>query len=305
MTTKAVACLALAAAAALAAASASPAPTPPQLNTTSFARCLQGGHPRFSLAESVGEDGLNSTDALLVWLAVYAGERFPILNSTLQEPAYRRWGPPFDSAALNMAQQLVKLAGESPVSSVTPAQTFSAALDACSAELSRENDVFCAALVSHNVFRLLGRYKTYVDKNGVDYAPAWFRQDQAAWTGKRAPLIHDSLMLIRRDNVTEKWGSWYHLHGLVAYGLQSVAVFGARGGESWEGLVVFLDTALNKLLTGANEDPVKAEEDKESVRIVAALAGMMNSSVPLPPTPPGQCATKAGYVLAPWWTPGA
>lgn len=283
------------------AAAATPS-VPPQLNTTSFARCLQGSHPRFSLPGEVGGDNLTDTDGLLVWLAVYAGERLPFVNSTLQQPAFERWGRRYWPAMQAMADALYNESAAAPPSSVTPGRTFALALEACaSAGGAGPSDAFCASLVSHNVFRLLGRWKENVDKNGVDYSPDWFVRDRDEWVATRIPAVHAALVTIRRDNVTERWGSWYHTHGLLAYGLQCAGTMGVRGGAGWERLVVALDTLLNPILAGGKEDPVKAEIDKETVALAVDLVKLM-AAPSLPPYSPDACASKGGYVIAPWWT---
>ncbi|KNC48423.1 uncharacterized protein AMSG_04871 [Thecamonas trahens ATCC 50062] len=275
-------------------------PAPPQLNTTSFARCLVGSQAKFDLAAEVKDHDLEAWDLLLVWLSVYAGERFPGVNATFQQPAYERWSVPFWAEEKAFAMAMVAAANKAASQTMTPGETYAMALEACSPGTTSPKDAFCAALISHNVFRLLGRYMKNVDKDGVDFSPDWFVANKTVWISTYIPAIHDALIVLRRDKVTEKWGTWYHLHGLVAYGLQEMAVLGVEAGTKWEDIVVALDTLLNPILAGGPEDPVKAREDRESVEIAAQLVALVSDPTPLPPYSPAACASKIGYVLAPW-----
>ena len=70
---------------------------PPQLNRTSFARCLSAAGafspselPDLRLMRSAHD--LKVDDGLLMYLSLYAGQRFPKINETWQQPAYLRGG---------------------------------------------------------------------------------------------------------------------------------------------------------------------------------------------------------------------
>ena len=276
-------------------------PAPPQFNTTSYARCVAGDRAKINLAQEVNVDHLDGHDLLLVWLSVYGGKRFPgVVNTTLQEPAFERWSVPFWEAEEVFAEALYAAAKGREAYSMTPGETFGMAVDACQTALERENDAFCASLVSQNVFRLLGRYKENVDQHGVDYSPVWFVANKTLWVQERIPAIHQSLIILRRDSVTEKWGTWYHVHGLMAFGIQEMILFGVQTGSDVEDVVVALNKILNPILAGGEEDPVKAKEDQESVALTAAIVSAALSKDPLPPYNPSVCGGKGGYILSPW-----
>eukprot|EP01006_Ploeotia_vitrea_P039431 TRINITY_DN66349_c5_g8_i1.p2 TRINITY_DN66349_c5_g8~~TRINITY_DN66349_c5_g8_i1.p2 ORF type:complete len:302 (+),score=153.73 TRINITY_DN66349_c5_g8_i1:1-906(+) len=287
--------------AAMAAVAAAAKPEPPQLNVTSFAACLQDGRPVFDVQDEVKAFGLSKNDLLIVYLSVYAGERLPIVNTTLQQPAFEKWGVAFWERESVFVETLKRQAHNDSVKAITPGMTFQWALDACGYDNGPQGHPFCASLLQHNVYRTLGRYMKNIDKHGVNYNPTWFRSNRSDWINVQIPAIHAKLVSLRRDNNTEKWGEWYHTFGLATYGVDVMGVMGMSGGESWEKFVVFMDTLLNPILAGGAEDPVKAEIDKQTVALAYNFLQLQQQK-PVPKPTAGLCETRQGYVLQPWST---
>ena len=106
-----------------AATAAAPPKAPPQLNVAQFASCLREelGHAHAAAANEADTGAattdavppaapldlaairrawdLNAADGLLVYLSLYAGKRLPLLNATVQAPAYARWQLRFEPEA--------------------------------------------------------------------------------------------------------------------------------------------------------------------------------------------------------------
>ena len=87
-------------AAATATIQAAAPPPPPQLNRTAFAACLVlggGATPKRTpdLPAIKAAFGLAADDGLLAYLAVYPGQREPLINTTIQQPAWEKFAPPF------------------------------------------------------------------------------------------------------------------------------------------------------------------------------------------------------------------
>jgi hypothetical protein len=128
--------------------------------------------------------------------------------------------------------------------------------------------VFCAALISHNVLRTLGRHAqaTYQDpRTGEthDLNPAWFRSDQPLWEAQ-LPALQSLLVNIRPDRGGDGWGEWYHFFGILAYTVHELSL---NQGLSHVDLVVKLNELLNPLLAGGPESPEKSRLDRDSVLV--------------------------------------
>ena len=303
---------------------ASPPPkAPPQLNITSFANCLRARLPAINndepldLATIHDSWNLTATDGLLVYVSLYAGKRLPVLNATVQEPAYKRWALRFErqGAALARALRARTDTADTPVL-ITPADVFADGLAACGGGGGGGGGsggdgedpsaaAFCALVAGHNVLRALGRPDTYTDRNGKDYLPAWYKSDVDGWAAA-ARAIRARLFPLRRDgpernkttNATvpgQPWGSWYHLFGLALYTVHEAAVLpgGLPSGAAWAALVARLNQILNPLFAGGTEDPAKAAIDRDAVRVAAAFAagGAEDGAGG------GACDGPAGYVL--------
>ena len=102
------------------ATAAAPPKAPPQLNVAQFASCLREELVHAAANEADTADtitdavppsapldlaairrawDLNAADGLLVYLSLYAGKRLPLLNATVQAPAYARWQLRFEPEA--------------------------------------------------------------------------------------------------------------------------------------------------------------------------------------------------------------
>eukprot|EP00753_Platysulcus_tardus_P005937 PLAT13788.1.p1 GENE.PLAT13788.1~~PLAT13788.1.p1 ORF type:complete len:279 (+),score=110.21 PLAT13788.1:31-867(+) len=272
--------VAVLAVAALAAAAAAPQ----QLNTTAYAGCL--GMPSSAppqLASVAQEWKLSEFDGLLVYLAVYSGWRFPVLNETVQQPAYERWSVAVEPKTAQLAQFTAELATAG--APVTPGQLFWRARSIC------DNDVFCAALLCHDVLRTLGRPTTTTDHHGVNYAPKWYQQNTPHWE-KVASKLQKLMISLRRDGGGDRWGGWYHSFGMVTYALHEAALYGPRGVNMARFVAVMNEAVTPFLFHGKPEDPVKSRIDKDSVAMVRAwLTGRANSMSK------AACEGTAAYVL--------
>jgi hypothetical protein len=115
---------------------------------------------------------MSAADGLLLYLSLYAGQRFPVVNGT-QQVAFERWSVALGDTEAAVVEILAPTVQEI-ANSFSPRDLFRAAAGACDADASEawagQGDVFCAALVSHNVIRALGRRPTYIDQTtGVSY----------------------------------------------------------------------------------------------------------------------------------------
>ena len=251
---------------------------PPQLNRTSFARCLSAAGafspselPDLRLMRSAHD--LKVDDGLLMYLSLYAGQRFPKINETWQQPAYLRWSTAFEAEEASLIGYLetLLLPPANTTASLSPRLLFRGAAAACNGSLAAaaaaasskdegasggdsdsgdissggggeydygpQGDSLCAAVVCHNVLRALGRRDTYVDlRTGVDYAPAWLLADEAFLMDTFAPLVQAAMLPLRNDGGGDGWGEWYHTFGLLAWGTHGAALFPLRGGLDGDGM---------------------------------------------------------------------
>jgi hypothetical protein len=162
----------------------------------------------------------------------------------------------------------------------------------------------CAAIVMHNVLRALGRNWTYVDRNGVDYLPGWYKANRTAWEATAARMKDSQMISLQRDggggcdggvgNNDNCWGERYHSIGVIAYGIHEAALLGANLGN----LVSKVVAELNQIYTtiiGGHEDPTKARIDKDAAAVAASLVArqvvpaLFDSSA---------CSRRSGYVAA-------
>ena len=253
---------------AFAATASTPLPkVPQQLNSSGFAACLasQTGGNLPNLAATKATWNLTGSDGLLVYLSLYAGKRLPLLNSTVQQPAYERWGVRFETEGEKVAGWLNKTVKSANSSLLTPAQLFRQAVVACGG--SEETSQMCAFIVMHNVLRTLGRNNTFIDKSGTNFLPKWWKRDAAAWIKAKA-AIQSHLISLRRDGGGDRWGAWYHNAGLLAYGLHEAAILGRDAGTAVARAVAILNRVLNPIFAGGKEDPVKARIDLDSAQTV-------------------------------------
>lgn len=273
----------------------------PQLNATAFAACLAlggGGSPFASpdLPDIKSTYDLSANDGLLIYLAVYAGQREPVINASMQQPAWLKFSPPYWKHEAKLATWL----RTAPV--ITPGAAFGVAMQSCLADFSNGTAAFCAGITSHNTIRALGRTSTYVDKHGTDYLPDWYRADRAGWAAASARMKADALINLQVDggggcqNTSQAgddcWGEWYHTAGVVAFGIHEAAVLGTSGGH----LATWVFSALNSVWAkaiGHPEDPTKAQIDKDAA---GAVGQYVAGAGPPAGFDAAACAGRAGYV---------
>jgi hypothetical protein len=251
---------------------------PVQLDITSFAGCLAQEQPSVDLGWEVTQNHLGGFDLLLPYLALYAGTRIPVVSGE----ALRRWSGDLEHEEESLARSLSALATDD----LAPGRIYREALAACGS-----GDAFCAALISHNVLRTLGRPETAIETNPIthvqkDFNPAWYKANPEGWLA-RAAKIQNVLFSLRRDGSGDRWGDNYHFFGLFTFVVHEMALFHE---VSTARLVARMDQVLNPILVGELEEPLKAEIDRESVEVAADyLKGMGTSG--------SDCRSQEGYVL--------
>jgi hypothetical protein len=263
------------------------AAVPPQLNVSGFAYCLAQEAPRVDLGAEARDNGFSATDGLLLYLSVYPGKRFPAPIGNLQESAHERWAVALEPRERQLAASLAARLGEAP-ESVAPAPFFGEALGAC------DGGVFCAALISHNVLRTLGRHAQAIYQDPLtgatrDLNPAWFTDDREAWLG-RIPGLQPLLLNLRPDHGGDGWGEWYHFFGVLAFAIHELALHSPAAGIGNVEIVVRLNELLNPLLAGGPESPEKARLDRDSVAVDWSFVSGEGRS------PAGSCDDRASYV---------
>ena len=267
-------------------ATASDATVPPQLNVPGFAACLReplkGRTPDFrTLTVS---HALGATDGLLLYLSVYPGVR-PAgrMGWVVQQAAHRYWQTALESAEERLLPLLLDAADQAEYNGdssgvLTPGVLFDFALQACREAGARSaavvDDPLCAAVISHNVLRTLGRNHRAVGADPwlgrvVDLNPDWFQRDRANWL-REIPRIQVALIPLRADSQGDRYGEWYHFFGILAFGLRDQAVHGDLM-QTW--LAVRMNQVLNPILAGGAEEPEKARLDRDSAQVVAAFVG--------------------------------
>ena len=298
--------------------------TPAQLNVPSFTGCLAHANSAMpvwpNLTATRQAFGLNHVDGLLIYLALYSNHRssHALLNAT-EEWAYKRWAVAFWPMGQDLALWLRERAGNYTTKSsyITPGELYGAASQSCQRHLpalSREEAPYCAAIVSHNVLRTLGRPVTYISAT-ADYLPPWYEADTASWL-HATPRIAARMISLRRDGGGERWGDWYHAFGVIAFGIHEAAIEGERLSALVTFLVASANSLLNPILASGCEDPVKSQGDRDAARVAISFArgGALGSSkeeallegaddhadAPQPLTHESwvaACATPGGYVL--------
>ncbi len=259
-------------------ASAAVKPAAPQLNAGGFAQCLAQANPEFDLDGLQSRYRFHDADLLLPYLAVYSAVRLPGLVGLAQRLAQRRWSTAWNSRENALALTLLQDGVQ------TPETLFKDAARICGG-----GDIFCAALISHNVLRTLGRHAQAVTAKH-DYNPTWFKSDQSFWLAQ-IPLIQKALISLRHDGGGDRWGEWYHFFGILAFATHEMAHTGNMGTTPF---VVRMNAILNPLLTrGGVESAEKARLDIDA----ASVAWLYLTRRPL--SSGLSCDLAASYVRLP------
>ena len=147
---------------------------PQMLNESNFAFCLAMHKPKPDLAAIKKANNFSAVASfdLLLYLGVYAGKRYALLNAT-QQKAYVRFSERYWPLEAQLAFEFSNRSLAAPNASVTPGAVYGDAYKLC------KGDDFCAALICHNMFRTLGRWRTAFDKRGTNYNPPYFKQNKA------------------------------------------------------------------------------------------------------------------------------
>lgn len=254
----------------------------PQLNQSGFAHCLGEVVPRLRLEDEKARYDLGTTDLLLLYLSVYPGKRFPAPLSLLQDRAHDRWARAFESRERELAERFWARHGMEAPEGLSPARFFGDALVAC------DGSPLCAAVISHNVTRTLGRHA-----QAAQFNPEWFVTDRRGWL-ERIPTLQRSLMSLRPAisdrGRAENWGEWYHFFGILAFSLRELALDSGTAGVEF---AVRMGELLNPLLAGGPESAEKARHDRDSVGVSWRFARGLRARQPL------DCDARSSYVALP------
>lgn len=258
-----------------------------------FSACLLDGRPAPSSAATRAAHNLGpgSSLLLLAYVAVYSGWRLPLLNSTVQQPAFERWATPFWPLESALTTQVRSWAA-SRDGGATPRHWYAAAATVCAEHGFPEEDVLCPALLCHNVLRTLGRHSTAKDSHGVDYNPPWFRSDVQYWTKQAVPLLEQRMVPLRASGErADMWGPWYHTFGILTFMADQVAGNGPAVGCFTGSLTAQLNSILGQFLGGGVESAEKARIDVDAAAMACAVA-----TAAAPPAAGFDCGAAAAYV---------
>lgn len=258
-----------------------------QLNISGFAQCLRADAPSIDTTYTQATYSFSDGDFILPYLAFYPAQ-WPTLVSPFRNAALKRWSGNFEQEEQALSQDLFSLE-----TSLTPGGFFEAALNACDTHTGESQgepkDVFCAALISQNVLRTLGRYPNAIDsKQGVDLNPDWFKNNQSAWL-KIIPTLQSQMISLQQDGQGDRLGEWYHFFGILTFSAHELTLHGELESAA---VGAKLNDLLHKFLTGEPEDPIKAQIDQDSVQVARAyLLGTETA-------PQSSCDIQAAYVSA-------
>ncbi len=253
-----------------------------QLNIDGFAQCLR---EKQAVNWNVIESGYSfgPLDLLLPFLAVYPGTRAPEPLALFQDAANDQWSTQWEKTESELARQVVLHPPRFPT------DLLGTALGVCPPA-----DLFCAALMSHNVLRTLGRYpqgeRHHPDGAVTDYNPEWFKKNRGDWVAA-LPSIQARMISLRADGGGDRWGEWYHAFGILAYAIHAIRMGIGPGGVDF---VARMNEVLNPLLAGEPEDPAKAQLDRDSARL--SWQYLMGSPTPSPNL---DCQSPPAFVALP------
>ncbi|MGZ3691431.1 MAG: hypothetical protein ACXVAX_08005 [Pseudobdellovibrio sp.] len=232
---------------------------PQQLNTEGFASCLAQDLPEINYFSAIARNLLYPGDMVLPYLAVYAGKRLPVVGGLVQY----RWSGDYASEEQTLARRLYERA--TGTAALLPNVIYQEALNSCGSE-----NAFCAALISHNVLRTLGRSETAIRINPItqqksDLNPEWFKIDRSGWLA-RAQKIQQSLISFHRDGSDDRWGDNYHFFGLLTFSIHEKSLY-RNITSAW--IVARVNQVLNPVLAGGEENPGKARIDRDSIEVAS------------------------------------
>lgn len=250
---------------------------PPQLNVSGFAHCLAAEDNAFSIKQLDDTYDFGRGDLLLAYLAVYPGKRLAGIAGRLQALAHDRWATAWEPREAKLADVLAHLDERTKL---TPAMVFREALKLCD-----RHDIFCGALIAHNVLRTLGRHSAAIS-HSKDRNPAWFKERQEFWL-KYIPQLERTMVALRSTPGGERFGEWYHFFGLLVYGIRELSV---HGNFTRVSLAAFLNRVANPILLGGPEAPAKVQLDKDSIRVAALYLRHEDQ-----PAPAAGCNAGAAY----------
>jgi hypothetical protein len=247
----------------------------PQLNIDGFAQCLSQKQAPVRFEPIQSRYQFSNTDFILPYLAVYAGNRMPLIRRA-QEKAHKRWAESWETLESELVRRLA------PLGVLTPDRLYAEALTLCSAD-----DVFCAVLTTHNVLRTLGRHTTAIEKNGRDNNPVWFKSERDHWLGE-IPKLQENLFSLRRNNSGDRWGDWYHFFGVFVFAIHELALNGEIDSARY---AARMNQILNPIFTGHFQDPDYAQVDRDAVEVVwKHLKGTAEATNV-------DCSSREAYVL--------
>ena len=254
-----------------------------ELNINGFATCLRATIPQIDNDGTYNRYQFGFFDLVLPYLSVYPSRRVPGVIGAVQDSARENWSGKWEPRELKLAKAFATQ------NIVTPGAAYQAAAGLCHA-----GDVFCPALLLHNVLRTFGRHDeaiaTMDNDRKVDLNPKWFQRDRANWVAL-IPMIQAKMLSLRIDGGGDRWGEWYHLFGILAYSAR-----GAATGQDVTSVdfVVALNELLNPLLADGAEEPHKAQIDRDTVEVSSQLLDNGRSLAPV------DCSVREAYVnLAP------
>ncbi|MBY0371377.1 hypothetical protein K2X33_11865 [bacterium] len=269
---------------------ASAAWVPNQLHPRRFAACLKAAAPGASL-KSVRpyekQHKLTDNDLLLMHLAFYPGVEIPGLGWVMHSKARLWWSGWWEKQEHALALGFQAHANQRRT--LFPSGFFAAAVKTCG-----QGNYFCAALISHNVLRTLGRHPhgihtAILSGQKTDNNPKWFQKDRAKWLAG-LDSQKESLIPLRLDGGGDRWGEWYHFFGIFTYALHEAAL--GRSPSSID-FVVRMNEILNPLLAGGQEEPEKAQLDRDAVEVAQWF---LTDAQP----PKVDCADAQTYTAGTW-----
>lgn len=139
-----------------------------------------------------------------------------------------------------------------------------------------------------------GDFPWDVQKEEKQFNAPWFENNKTKWVNEWIPLISKQMIPLERQGyvLSERWGAYYHVFGLFAFGLHEMALFGKEIGTDLDKFVVLMNQILNPFLAGGKENPVKHEIDKQAVDIIFGVVQNAGRNVM-----PHNCDNSKGYVL--------